>query len=95
MDAIVKEAIEAVSSINDKILDQTEEDSDMTCFFLEAITTGDRIIVKFCGIPIWDNDNDERDSVWENGSNEIYEPLEPFMIREINRILTLLKKIAL
>lgn len=72
-----------ISHINDELYDQLEHDE----IYLEMISVSpDLIIVKFLGIILWHSADDERQEIHE----DIYEPLEPYLINECNKIMTLL-----
>lgn len=68
-----------ISHINDELYDQLEHDE----IYLEMISVGHMTIIKFLGIQLWNSENDERQEIHE----EIYEPLEQFLIDECNKIM--------
>ncbi len=51
---------------------------------------GNIIMIDFCGIVVWDTENDDRKDI--NESEDIFEPLEPFIRKRIMYIVNLMKK---
>lgn len=59
------------------------------------ITNGYCHSIDFFNIQLWNSENDEREYINEGTDLEDYEPLEDFIIREANKICTLIGEIKL
>jgi len=77
-----------VSSINEELFELTNEDE----IELWYESNGNRVIVKFYGIRLWDSDNDDREYLGEEIDE--YEDLGNYIRKEFNRISTKLPKIG-
>jgi hypothetical protein len=99
MNTLFKEAINAVEEINEKMFDQAEEGSSCQYILLEMKTTGDIIIIEFCGIQIWNSEEDERE--FHDSTNILppqpgsYEPIRTYLNRQINELVKYISKISL
>lgn len=67
-----------IIDINIELYEQTEHDEVV----LELRSVGTMIVIDYLGIQIWNSDDDEREIIYE----DIYEELEPYIIRKINKI---------
>jgi len=56
-------------------------------FFTLSIDENQSCIISFLKMEIWCSENDERDYVEDNDE---YEPLEPYLRKEIKKILTMI-----
>ena len=74
MEEMVKQALAAVSAINDDM----DQESDSQFHLVELRTTGYAILVQWLGRTVWSSEDDER--AFDEERNE-YEPLEPFLRR--------------
>jgi len=94
MNSLMIEAINAVGNLNEEMIDQCEEGSDMSWIMLTAVITGDMVLIKFLEQTIWFSEEDEREYI-DDGKDEIYEPLEQYLRREINKQVAYISKIKL
>jgi hypothetical protein len=85
---MIEELEKAVMSIGQDIFEQTGE---VEYFNITVESDGSCQQVKFIGIYLWNSDNDMRKYVDEN--EEIYEPIEDFLRRELMNELKKLQKI--
>lgn len=50
-------------------------------------TTGEgHHFISFCGIPIWDSENEERSYIHEGTPEEDHEPLLPWLLKEVQKV---------
>jgi hypothetical protein len=91
----IDEISDLVGRLNDELYEQfeavdgkTEAFMDMRDYFsLYIHTDGCNILIKFAGVWLWDWDNDLRNYIEETDE---YEPLEPFLRRRINDVVSTL-----
>jgi hypothetical protein len=89
---MLKEAIKAVETINEEILEILEYEDDLYNFYgLCICSDGNMTYIKFCGVSIWSSENDERKYIDEEEC--IYEPLETYLRREIKKVLNVGKNL--
>ncbi|HDZ25766.1 hypothetical protein LCGC14_1796160 [marine sediment metagenome] len=80
-----KEALKAIGSINQEIYDFFEEKYSETFPILELQTDGFYIIINFMGnYRLWFSEEDERE--FDEDKND-YEPFEPYLRRETQKII--------
>lgn len=96
MNEELKEAIDAVDNINEDIIEGYKNDSggddDLGLYPRVSVSymTYLGIIVEFDDIRIWYSDEDERE--FFEDKNE-YEPIEPYLRKQINRVVGTYKTI--
>jgi len=81
---------EIVAIVN-KIEEDLYEQSDCEYYNLVFSSNGYVSFIEFLGIQIWSSDDDMR----EEDENGVYEPLEKYLRREINKEISKLSKIKL
>ena len=81
--AIEEEAIKAVSELNYDFM-EAEISESILPFHVEC--DGCQTIVKYFGIAIWDDQNDEREH-----DGGLYEPLKPFLVKECAKLKDVLR----
>lgn len=81
---------EFVFQLGCEIVDQTGNDE----LSVVLSTNGFGTVVEFLGVTIWSSEDDERSFV-DDGHMEDYEPLEPFIREQINKMVKTLAKIKL
>lgn len=83
---MIKEIEQAVQSIEEDIFNQT----DTEYFNISVKSNGFCQIVSFIGIDLWSSEDDIREYIDDN--EEVYEPIEKFLRREL---MSQLKKLQL
>ena len=91
MELTLEEVEKIIIGIQMDIHDATGKDE----LSVSVISDGFAIYVEFCGMPVWDSENDVREFIMVDTSEETVEPLEPFIRRQINNIIDEMKKITL
>lgn len=71
-----QDVIDAVCELNDQYYDQSKEYQEHTPFVVTC--TGYQIVVKFFGIRIWDDDNNDMD--WDETGNEYRHTIKEWLI---------------
>ena len=84
----VDNTIQIVSKLNDEIYDMAPNADAVLYYITDGITEE----ITFLGKTIWDDELDQREIIEESGD---YEPLDKFLRREINRVISELYKIRL
>ncbi len=85
----MSEARKAVKEINDKLfMDCTQQLVEADYFwYLEYVETPVGDYIKYMGQYIWDSENDYRE--WVDEYNQ--EPLETYLVREMNKMFKVFK----
>jgi hypothetical protein len=86
---ITQDCVDLVMTLNQELF---ENFGDEVPNFFEYQTDGHSHIIKFAGTVLWNSEDDERLYLDESDS---YEPLEPFVRREFNRLMESIKKLKL
>lgn len=80
--------VDIVAEINEEIIDILEKSGfdlpDHYFFPLDYVTDGYYELIRFIHIDIWSSENDERD--WSEDCDD-FEPLKPFLWKQINKCL--------
>ncbi len=100
MNEKLNEALEAVAKINSDLADQYSKignDVYRPWSYLTVQVDKDQVLVKWLGRYVWDDDNDPRE--WREaeieGEKDTYEPMEPYLRKEVNKVVQELSKIKL
>jgi hypothetical protein len=89
---MIKYALKAVSDLNQEVYDYFES-YGLTLSLFELRTNGISIIINFMGqYRLWFSDEDEREYCEETDE---YEPIEQYLRRESQKIITQIGKIKL
>ncbi|MCP4601679.1 MAG: hypothetical protein GY847_14390 [Proteobacteria bacterium] len=95
----IKEIGDIVSDLNVELWDdcggEAINNDDATTFSLELslCSNGSTIIVDFCGIEIWNDDQDDR--LFDEHGDHYVPPLYTHLRRKVNRLCALIGKVKL
>ena len=84
-----RQYIDLVYELNEELF---EKYADQVSGFFEYNTDGYSHLIKFGGFVLWNSEDDDRSYVEKTDE---YEPLEPFIRKEFNRMIDQLKKLKL